>query len=613
MRELQILLKRFFAREISLEVLQSEFALLLENDSGLPALAAAWLDAGEKDGLLSATVCTALKGVLVSRMAATSAGPSPGESGIFDMLDMEDDDPAVAESPEGEHEQDDASETFVRDPEATEMGTGPQAGGSDSGAQGEASGSSVDDDGVLQIGSIIGGRYELISQLGSGGMGRVFKARDRLREEAQDRNPHIALKVLSEQFKQHPDSMIALQREVRRAQKLAHPNVITVHEFFRDGPHLYMTMELLEGKALDQLVQSEYSDGISYEQAWPIIEGVCYALQYGHEKGIVHSDIKPGNIFLCDDGTVKVLDLGISRPMTPTNTPNAEETVFDPGKRLGSLTPAYAALEMWYQDTPDPRDDIYALACVSYVLLTGRHPFDSQSARDAKEQGLTPPKIDSIARGQWMALVEGLQFERSNRTASVDKFRLQMEPQAVVRRNRRYAAAGSVLAAAVIGLIGMQYYTQAVEDRAMEDSDRMDLPSGAQADGSVPTERPVLTVEQQGEIESLLSLAEIQFTMIGSESAADELAYMLSLGPNNVVQLADTVLQIDPGYEGALEAKQRVYDMYVNRAQQLEDDEVYDQALALTRNAEEVIPNTSTVLRLQRRICENAPSACATQ
>jgi hypothetical protein len=159
----------------------------------------------------------------------------------------------------------------------------------------------------------------------------------------------------------------------------------------------------------------------------------------------------------------------------------------------------------------------------------------------------------------------------------------------------------------------MNFYTQGVEDRAMDDRGRMATPNGAQADSSVPTERPVLTAEQQGEIDGLLSLAEIQFSMVGSNAAADELGYILSLGPNNVVQLADTVLQIDPGYEEALKAKQRVYDMYVNKARQLEDQEVYDQALVLTQNAEEVMPNTSTVLRLQRRICDRAPSACASQ
>jgi serine/threonine protein kinase len=608
MKELQLLLRQFLAREITLDALKDGFGQLLEKDGDLAGAAAAWLDAGERDGLLSGTVCTALKSVLISHMAATNHGPNPSDSGIFGVLETVADDSSASTADETSAEtvedespangSDKGSATFVRDPDATEMGANPPAPTAQA------------DDGVLKQGSIVGGRYELISQLGSGGMGQVYKARDRLREEAQDRNPHVALKVLSEEFKLHPDSMIALQREARRAQRLAHPNVITVHEFFRDGPHLYMTMELLEGKALDQLCQSEYSDGIPYEAAWPIIEGVCYALQYGHDKGIVHSDIKPGNIFLCDDGTVKVLDLGISRPMTPTDAPKSEETVFDPGKRLGSLTPAYAALEMWYQDAPDPRDDIYALACVAYVLLTGRHPFDGLSARDAKEKAMVPERIESLTRGQWNALLEGLAFERANRTASVDKFRRQFEPQAVVRRNRRYALAGTVAVVVIGGLIGMRFYTQAVENQMMDDAALMEGVNGTQVEQS---ERPDLDDDQVTQIEGLLSLAELQFSQVTDESSAEELAYVLSQGPNNVVELADTVLQIDPGYEAAILTKQRAFEMYLDRARQFEDNDQYADALTLTRRAGEVVPNSPTVLRLQRRICDSDPEACAAQ
>lgn len=597
------MLRQFLARELTLDALKDGFGDLLTKDDQLAGAAAAWLDAGEKDGLLSGAVCTALKSVLISHMAANNHGPNPGDSGIFGVLEMEDDDTpaetAVAEpvASADEASADTGNETFVRDPDATEMGSLPP----------DPPQPANDD---LRQGSIVGGRYELVSQLGSGGMGRVFKARDRLREEAQDRNPHVALKVLSEEFKLHPDSMIALQREARRAQKLAHPNVITVHEFFRDGPHLYMTMELLEGRALDQLCQSEYTDGIPYDAAWPIIEGVCHALQYGHDKGIVHSDIKPGNIFLCDDGTVKVLDLGISRPMTPANATHGEETVFDPGKRLGSLTPAYAALEMWYQDAPDPRDDIYALACVAYVLLTGRHPFDGRSARDAKEMGLVPQRIESLTRGQWNALLEGLALERADRTISVDKFRRQFEPQAVVRRNRRYALAGVTAVVVIGGLIGMRFYTQAVEDQMMGDAALMEGANGAQVE---PADRPDLSDDQVSQIEGLLGLAEIQFSQVTVESTAEELAYVLSYGPNNVVELADTVLQIDPGYEDALAVKQRAFDVYVSRARQFEDNDQFADALALTRNAAEVVPNSPTVLRLQRSICDSDPEACAAQ
>ena len=604
MLELQNLLKQFLGRSIGLEELQKQFGILLEEEPRLAMTAAAWLDAGEKDGRLSATVCTSLKNVLVTHMATRNQGPDPRDSGIFDAPDFtavrnvvdDDESPAQAE----------AQETFVRDPDKTKLGSDTDA--EHMTARSAPASASTDVDAILIIGSIIGGRYELISELGSGGMGKVFKARDRLRAEAQDRDPFIALKVLSERFKEHPDSMIALQRESRRAQTLAHPNVITVHEFFRDGPHFYMTMELLNGKPLDLLLQSDYSAGLEFEDAWPIIEGVGQALQYGHEKGIVHSDIKPGNIFVCTDGTVKVLDLGISRPIPVTDVPEAEQTVFDPGTRLGSLTPAYASLEMWNQDTPDPRDDIYALGCVGYLLLTGRHPFDGQSAREAFNQNLSPPKIEKIARSQWSALIDALSFRRDDRTKSVRHMLNRLAPQAVIRSKRRNALYIGAALAVVVAIFGVRYYGLAVEDRAMDDRGRM-----ATEITDTPAPRIDLTTEQQEEIDSLMGIAQYQFASIPAEATAEDLSYVLSLGPNSVAQLTDAVLQVDPGYEPALELRQQAFDLYLSTAGNLRDAENYTAAMALTRDADQVIPNTSTVLRLQRSICDASPETCAGQ
>jgi serine/threonine protein kinase len=588
MLELQNLLKQFLGRSIGLEELQKQFGILLEEEPRLAMTAAAWLDAGEKDGRLSAAVCTSLKNVLISHLATRNDGPDPRDSGIFDAPDFtvmredskDEESPAQAE----------AQATFVRDPDKTKLGSDTDA--ERIAAQASDSSAAVVD-AILSIGSIIGGRYELISELGSGGMGKVFKARDRLRAEAQDRNPFIALKVLSERFKEHPDSMIALQRESRRAQTLAHPNVITVHEFFRDGPHFYMTMELLTGKPLDLLLQSDYSAGLEFEDAWPIIEGVGLALQYGHEKGI---------------GTVKVLDLGISRPIPVANEPESEQTVFDPGTRLGSLTPAYASLEMWNQDTPDPRDDIYALGCVGYLLLTGRHPFDGQSAREAFNQNLSPPKIDKIARSQWSAFVDALRFRRDDRIKSVRQMLNRLAPQAVMRSKRRTAVYIGAAVAAVVAIFGVRYYGLTVEDRALDDRGRM-----ATEISQTPDQRTDLTAAEQEEIDTMMSIAENNFTSIPADANAEDLAYFLSLGPNSVVQLTDIVLQIDPGYEPALETRQKAFDLYLAKATDLRNAENFAAAMSLTRDADRVIPDTSTVLRLQRSICDASTETCAGQ
>jgi serine/threonine protein kinase len=602
MRELQNLLKQFLSREIVLDDLQRGFANLLTTDPDLAASAAAWIDAGEKDGLLSAAVSNALKSVLITQIAASSRRPNPRDSGIFDTPDFT---AMNAGSAAGANENasGNVQETFVRDADSTVMGSDTDAERLAARSTGNSSGT-VDVE--LTIGSIVGGRYELLSQLGSGGMGMVFKARDRLRAEAQDRNPNIALKVLSERFKEHPDSMIALQRESRRAQTLAHPNVITVHEFFRDGPHFYMTMELLDGKPLDLLLQSDYSSGLEFADAWPIIEGVGRALEYGHQKGIVHSDIKPGNIFVCTDGTVKVLDLGISRPIPVADRPQAEQTAFDPGTRLGSLTPAYASLEMWHQDVPDPRDDIYALGCVCYLLLTGRHPFDGQSAREAFDQNLEPTKIEKIARSQWNALAHALQFRRTERAPSVRHILDRLAPQSVVRSKRRTAIYIGALVAIVVGAFGVRFYGLAMENRTMVDRGRM-----ATQAAEIPPPRTDLTAAEKDEIESLMSIAAFQFASIPEDANAEELTYLLSLGPNSVVPLTDSVLGVDPGHKGAWALREQAFELYLKAAGARRDAKDYATAMSLSRSADEVTPNTSAVLRLQRSICDDSPEVCA--
>jgi len=296
----------------------------------------------------------------------------------------------------------------------------------------------------------------------------------------------------------------------------------------------------------------------------------------------VHSDIKPGNIFVCTDGTVKVLDLGISRPIPVANEPESEQTVFDPGTRLGSLTPAYASLEMWNQDTPDPRDDIYALGCVGYLLLTGRHPFDGQSAREAFNQDLSPPKIGKIARSQWSAFVDALRFRRDDRIKSVRQMLNRLAPQAVMRSKRRTAVYIGAAVAAVVAIFGVRYYGLTVEDRALDDRGRM-----ATEISQTPVQRTDLTAAEQEEIDTMMSIAENNFTSVPADATAEDLAYFLSLGPNSVVQLTDIVLQIDPGYEPALETRQKAFDLYLAKATDLLDAENFAAAMSLTRHCDQ--------------------------
>jgi serine/threonine protein kinase len=270
---------------------------------------------------------------------------------------------------------------------------------------------------ALAVGSIIKERFVLEDELGRGGMGIVFKARDLRMEEAQDRNPFVAVKILNDEFKRHPESLKALQREFRKAQSLAHPNVVTVGDFDRDGGNVYMTMELLEGEPLDQVIKRTQGAGLEKRQALRITRDICRAMAYAHERGIVHSDFKPANAFLTSGGVVKVFDFGIARAARTGNQASGTVTLFDAGT-LGALTPAYASCEMIEGLEPDVRDDVYAIACVAYELLTGKHPFDRKSAEQARAAGMVPVRPPGLSRGQWAALRRGLAFKRENRSAS---------------------------------------------------------------------------------------------------------------------------------------------------------------------------------------------------
>lgn len=279
----------------------------------------------------------------------------------------------------------------------------------------------VDTDGSL---GLLKGRFILESVLGAGGMGVVYKAKDRLKVEAQDRDPYVAVKVLGEEFKAHPEAFIALQRESRKSQRIAHPNIVNVHDFDRDENTVFMTMEFLDGNPLDKLIAQYRSIGLPKDDVWQILQGICSALTHAHTEQIIHSDFKPGNIFFTHKGVTKVFDFGIARAvsrMEHIEDSKDDKTVFDAGS-LGAVTPAYASYEMLEGDTPDVRDDIYALGCIAYELFTGEHPYNRANARDAFEKKLKPKKIPGITNRQWRAIEKACALKREDRIATVEEF-----------------------------------------------------------------------------------------------------------------------------------------------------------------------------------------------
>lgn len=310
----------------------------------------------------------------------------------------------------------------------------------------------------LSPGSILKDRFIFEEEIGRGGMGTVFKARDLRKAEARDRDPYVAVKILNEELKQHPEALKALQREARKAQGIAHPNIVTVYDFDRDGADVYMVMELLEGESLDRVIKRCAGVGLGLQEALRITTDICNAMAYAHERGIVHADFKPANVFLTRDGVVKVLDFGIARAAKRGDRGEGQLTVFDPGT-FSALTPAYAGCEVIEGLEPEFRDDIYSMACVVYELLTGTHPYQRVSAEEASKRNLVASRPAELSRRQWKTLQSALGFRRDGRPSSAQQLLEGLLPQ---RRTQAfyYGVAAAVALLLIVGLYGgMQLMT----------------------------------------------------------------------------------------------------------------------------------------------------------
>jgi len=272
---------------------------------------------------------------------------------------------------------------------------------------------------------LLNGRFELQRRLGAGGAGVVYQALDLEAARLKDPNPRVAIKVPGDAIQSLPETRLALQREMSRTRRLTHPNIVRVYEFYEDHGVCFITMELLEGRSWATLVR-ERPDGMSLAAARPLIEQLCAALTYAHGQAMVHSDLKPENLFLTHAEQVKVLDFGIAAPLRRTSSSGAAaDTLFNP-RRMVVLSERYACPELWDRLDPDPRDDVYSVGCIIYELLSGAHPFDGASALQALREKRIPLAIKSLSRAQNGALRQALQLHRESRTPSVEALATQL-------------------------------------------------------------------------------------------------------------------------------------------------------------------------------------------
>jgi predicted Ser/Thr protein kinase len=299
------------------------------------------------------------------------------------------------------------------------------------------------------VGDILQGRFSLVELIGDGGMSRVFKAIDLRRVEAGASDPHVAVKVLTEPFNEYFGSLAALQREAHKLENLTHANIVRVMDCDRDGQTVFMTMEYLAGESLQKKMRSRGASRIDQPTAEAIVMAVARALQYAHGNHIVHGDLKPGNVIITDGGEVKVIDFGMARFIPrPGTVPERANLRRDASPK--AVTPRYASPQMMAGEDSEPADDVYALACIAYEVLSGKHPFGRETNPGERDPQSRPPRPPGLAVPQYQALVRALAFERKDRTPTVQQFVDEYAAAPRMRLLKRWLWIGLALAAAAI-------------------------------------------------------------------------------------------------------------------------------------------------------------------
>ncbi|MEO0996132.1 MAG: protein kinase [Pseudomonadota bacterium] len=268
---------------------------------------------------------------------------------------------------------------------------------------------------VPAVGAVLDGRFKLLERIERGSMSVVYRARDL---EATDSDGIVAIKIVTHRLAGNGHALRALKEEAEKGLSIRHPSIVRYDALHRDDRLFFIAMEWLDGETLAERLDRNPGKPLDRSTALSVIKNLGAALSYVHGRGLVHADVKPGNLFLCRDGRVKLLDFGISRAHGEENRARAG---FDPGV-LGAATPAYASYDLLKGRGAEPADDIYSFACLIYRLCSGSRVYGQLSAVDARELRRQPAAIDSLTDGQWQLLSQALSHERGERPQDAQAF-----------------------------------------------------------------------------------------------------------------------------------------------------------------------------------------------
>jgi serine/threonine protein kinase len=231
---------------------------------------------------------------------------------------------------------------------------------------------------------VLAERYELGERLGVGGMSTVLEAFDRRLERP------VAVKLLAEHLADDSQFVARFRREALSAARLVHPNVVQVFDFGLDeaSGRQYIVMELIRGQSGAEILRDEGVLGV--QEALSMVLQACRGLDYAHRNGVVHRDVKPGNLLRAEDGVVKLADFGIAKAVSD------ESAITQVGSVIG--TAAYLAPEQAAGEEVGPPADLYALGVVTYQFLSGRLPYEAQSLTELalKQMREIPPPLDEL-------------------------------------------------------------------------------------------------------------------------------------------------------------------------------------------------------------------------